>query len=192
MGHLTLIMGCMFAQKTTELLRQIRRFQSIGYKVLVVNYEADTRYGENCIASHDVDKHPAVCVASLQQVEDKMCLSDFDVVVIDEGQFFPDLYEKVSHWADKQSLHIIVCGLDGDSERKPFGDMLRLIPHAEKVERLTAYCAECRDGTIAHFSKRFAKPATATTTATETDGQIAVGAGDMYRPVCRRHYLQDK
>ena len=184
MGHLTLIMGCMFAQKTTELLRQIRRFQSIGYKVLVVNYEADTRYGENCIASHDVDKHPAVCVASLQQLEEKMCLSDFDVVVIDEGQFFPDLFEKVTSWTDTQPLHIIVCGLDGDSERKPFGDMLRLIPHAEKVERLTAYCAECRDGTIAHFSKRFAAAAAA------TQEQVAVGAGDMYRPVCRRHYLQ--
>jgi thymidine kinase len=116
-----------------------------------------------------------------------MCLSDFDVVVIDEGQFFPDLFEKVTSWADTQPLHIIVCGLDGDSERKPFGDMLRLIPHAEKVERLTAYCAECRDGTIAHFSKRFVKPALPT-----TDGQVAVGAGDMYRPVCRRHFLEKK
>jgi thymidine kinase len=37
MGHLTVLMGCMFAQKTTELLRRIRRFKAIGYKVLVVN-----------------------------------------------------------------------------------------------------------------------------------------------------------
>ena len=175
-------MGCMFAQKTTELLRQIRRFQSIGYKVLVVNYEADIRYGRDCIASHDVDKHPAVCVASLQQLEDSVVLSDYDVIVIDEGQFFPDLFEKVSGWADNAPYHLIVCGLDGDSERRPFGDMLRLVPHAEKVERLTAYCAICRDGTIAHFSKRFQ----------QIDSQVAIGAGDMYKPVCRRHYLQGR
>ena len=181
MGHLTLIMGCMFAQKTTELLRQIRRFESIGYKVLVVNYEADTRYGKDCIASHDVDKHPATCVGRLADIDEKVTLSDYDVIVIDEGQFFPDLFDEVTRLADTQPLHIIVCGLDGDSERRPFGDMLRLIPHAEKVERLTAYCAVCRDGTTAHFSKRFVA----------SDGQVAVGAGDMYRPVCRRHFLEN-
>ena len=50
MGHLTVLLGCMFAQKTTELLRRIRRFKSIGYNVLVINYSKDTRYGTDVIA----------------------------------------------------------------------------------------------------------------------------------------------
>jgi len=62
MGHLTVLMGCMFAQKTTELLRRIRRSKAIGHKVLVVNYVGDTRYGTDRIASHDVDSCDAICV----------------------------------------------------------------------------------------------------------------------------------
>ena len=62
MGRITLLIGCMFAQKTTELLRRVRRYKSIGYKVLVVNYIADRRYGKECIASHDKETEMAVCV----------------------------------------------------------------------------------------------------------------------------------
>jgi thymidine kinase len=177
MGQLTLIIGCMFAQKTTELLRQVRRYESIGYKVKVVNYKEDTRYGENCISSHDIDQYPATCVEKLADLEGQ--LGGMDVLVIDEGQFFGDLHECVTRWVDTLPLHVIVCGLDGDAERRPFGDILRLVPHAENVMRLSAYCAVCRDGTHAHFTRR--------TVASEA--QKAVGGADMYTPVCRRHYL---
>ena len=178
MGQLTLIIGGMFAQKTTELLRQIRRYSSIGYRVRVVNYKEDTRYGENCISSHDVDQHEATCVDKLEVLDEH--LGDVDVLVIDEGQFFGDLFECVTKWVDTLPLHVIVCGLDGDAARRPFGDILRLVPHAETVMRLSAYCAVCRDGTHGHFTRRRGA----------TDEQKAVGGADMYTPVCRRHYLE--
>ena len=92
MGHLSLIIGCMFAQKTTELLRRIRRYKSIGYKVLVVNYSEDTRYGKECIASHDKVLEQAVCVNTLASIQHLVQSGDYQVVAIDEGQFFPDLY----------------------------------------------------------------------------------------------------
>ena len=66
MGYLSLVIGCMFSQKTTELLRRIRRYKSIGYKVLVINFIADTRYGEECIASHDKEVEKAVCIEKLK------------------------------------------------------------------------------------------------------------------------------
>ena len=181
MGHLTVLLGCMFAQKTTELLRRIRRFKSIGYNVLVINYSKDTRYGTDVIASHDVDSHSAICVDALKQVDEKVRGGEYKVVVIDEGQFFEDLYKYVPAWADELDMHIVVAGLDGDSERRMFGDMLRLIPHAEEVERLTAFCAECRDGTVATFSKYYGGG---------KDGQVEVGGADVYKPVCRRHYIE--
>jgi len=178
MGHLTVIMGCMFAQKTTELLRLIRRYRSIGFKVLVVNYKHDTRYGEGVIASHDLDTVPAMAVERLGDLDEET-VKGYDVVVIDEGQFFGDLYEKVTDWADNSRLQIVVSGLDGDAERRPFGDMLRLIPHAEHLLRLSSYCAVCRDGTAAHFSKKVAGD----------KGQLEdVGGADKYLPVCRKHY----
>ena len=178
MGYLTLILGCMFAQKTTELLRRVRRYRSIGYKVLVVNFAHDTRYGEGCIASHDIDKVPALQVERLSEVPESE-LGDHKVLVIDEGQFYPDLLEKVADWADRfADLHIVVSGLDGDAERRPFGQMLQLVPHAEEVMRLSAYCSRCADGTLAHFSKKIAGGAE----------QVEIGAADKYIPVCRRHF----
>lgn len=182
MGHLSLIIGCMFAQKTTELLRRVRRYQSIHYRVLVVNYVADTRYGQNRISSHDKEFEEAICVDRLSVLEDEVRSGQYQVLAIDEGQFFPDLYEKITQWADELPLHIVISGLDGTSDRNPFGDMLRLIPHAEEVERLTAFCVVCKDGTLGTYSQyRHGKK--------EDDQSVAVGGSEMYRPVCRKHYL---
>ncbi len=178
MGYLTVIAGCMFAQKTTELLKRIRRYESIGYKVLVVNYKHDTRYGTNVISSHDIDQHPALGIGHLSEISKHANIEDYQVLVIDEAQFFGDLYEKVTMWADTLPLHIVVCGLDGDATRKPFGDILRLVPHAEEFVRLNAYCADCRDGTLAHFSKR----------VVASSEQVLIGAADSYKPVCRKHF----
>ena len=180
MGHLSLVIGCMFAQKTTELLRRVRRYQSIGYKVLVVNYVADTRYGTNRIASHDKEFEKATCVERLALLEDDVRSGAYQVLAIDEGQFFKDLYEKITQWADELPIHIVISGLDGTSDRQPFGDMLRLIPHAEEVERLSAFCSVCRDGTVAVYSQYV---------AAFHKHDVLIGAAESYRPVCRKHYL---
>jgi thymidine kinase len=179
MGRLSLIIGCMFAQKTTELLRRVRRYQSIGYQVLVANYAADTRYGKDRVSSHDKVFEAAVCVDRLECLEAMVRSGSYQVLAIDEGQFFPDLFEKVTAWADELPIHIVISGLDGTSDRTPFGDMLRLIPHAEEVERLSAFCAVCRDGTVAVYSKYVG----------QKGDDIVIGAAESYHPVCRRHYI---
>lgn len=182
MGRLSVLFGCMFAQKTTELIRRIRRYQSIGYNVLVVNHKSDTRYADHHIITHDKSRECAVMVEQLKQIEAEVRSGDYQVVAIDEGQFFPDLFECVSEWADELPIHIVVVGLDGTSERTPFGDILRLIPHAEEVERLHALCSMCKDGTLAHCSKYIG--------STEKDASgVAVGGAELYAPVCRMHYL---
>lgn len=180
MGHLTLLIGCMFAQKTTELLRRIRRYKSIGYNVLVVNYAEDTRYGTNQIISHDTDATTAHSAMLLEDVKAEVESGKYNVLVIDEGQFFKDLFKYVTLWSDTLPIHIIVSGLDGDSERRPFGDILKLVPYAEKVERLSAFCAICKDGTSGHFSKYVAG---------KKDSQVEIGGADRYLPVCRKHFL---
>jgi thymidine kinase len=179
MGHLTLLLGCMFAQKTTELLRRIRRFRAIGYNVLVINFKGDTRYGTDSIYSHDSDNTKAACVTTLSEVDALVRSGIYQVIVIDEGQFYSDLFSHATAWADTLPVHVVVAGLDGDSERRPFGDILRLIPMAEKVERLSALCAVCKDGTQAHFSKCIKAK----------EAQVAIGGADTYLPVCRAHFL---
>jgi thymidine kinase len=83
---------------------------------------------------------------------------------------------------EEDGKHVICVGLDGDSERRPFGDILKLIPYCDSIEKITSLCSECSDGTPALFSYR----------SFETEDQVAVGAESMYKPLCRKHYLQKK
>ena len=53
-GMLELIIGPMFAGKSTELLRRVKRHAISGKTCLFVKYAADTRYDSTCIATHDL------------------------------------------------------------------------------------------------------------------------------------------
>ena len=72
---------------------------------------------------------------------------------------------------------VYVCGLDGDFERKKFGQILNLIPLCDKVTKLTSLCSVCKNGAPGIFSKRI---------TLETE-QTVVGS-DNYIPVCRKCY----
>jgi hypothetical protein len=56
--------------------------------------------------------------------------------------------------------------------------MLRLIPHAEEVDYLTALCSVCRDGTPAIFSKFIG----------DEQKVMHIGGAESFVPVCRKHY----
>ena len=52
-GRIELIMGPMFAGKSTELLRRVKRLEITGKKCLSVKYSADQRYSNDSISTHD-------------------------------------------------------------------------------------------------------------------------------------------
>ena len=99
----------------------------------------------------------------------------FDVIGIDEGQFFPDLNEFCERAANEGKV-VIVAALDGTFERKPFGAVCDLVPLAEHVEKLTAVCR--LTGGDASFSRRL---------GSETAVEL-IGGADMYMPVSRRGF----
>jgi thymidine kinase len=75
---------------------------------------------------------------------------------------------------------VFICGLDGDFERKKFGCILDLIPHCDKVTKLTSLCNLCKNGESAIFSIRLTNEKT----------QTLIGS-DNYIPVCRSCYEQN-
>ena len=99
-----------------------------------------------------------------------------EVILINEGQFFEDLYDVVIDML-RFNKRVYVCGLDSDFERKKFGQILDLIPLCDKVNKLTSLCSQCKDGTPGIFSMRLTN---------ETE-QTIVGS-DSYIPVCRKCY----
>ena len=59
------------------------------------------------------------------------------VVLINEAQFFPDLYESVLKMLSSNKK-VYIVGLDGDFEKNKFGEILDLIPHCDKVQKLNS------------------------------------------------------
>ena len=94
LGNIQLILGCMFSGKTSELIRRIQRYKSIQKKVLFVNYMEDTRYNnkinENNIYTHDKVGCEGIYLSKLSSLIDK--IGEYDVFVINEGQFFEDIF----------------------------------------------------------------------------------------------------
>jgi len=173
MGSLHIILGPMFSGKTTRLIQIHKTRTYIGKRVAVINYADDKRYDSTMLSTHDHNMIPCI---QLLQLSDFDC-SQYDTILINEGQFFDDLHTNVLKFVENLDKEVYIFGLDGDFLRKKFGSILDLIPHCDTVEKLSALCADCRDGTLAHFSYRI---------SLETE-QMIIGA-DNYKPLCRKCY----
>lgn len=84
--------------------------------------------------------HKALKASKLKDVKNEAL--KYDVVGIDEGQFFEDIVEVAEELANN-GVVVIVAALDSTFQRKPFGNIINLVPLAEKVYKLTAVCVYC-------------------------------------------------
>ena len=171
----------MFAGKTEELLRRVRRMLIAGRRVVVVGHALDTRHGTDRLASHVGIDHPSVAAATAVEIE-RAVTPGTEIVAIDEAQFFgQDLVEVVARLADR-GLTVIVAGLDVTFDGRPFEPLPTLMALAERVDKLTAICSVC--GAEAVFHVRVARP------AAQANDVVAehVGGTEMYQARCRRHF----
>ena len=88
-GVIELIMGTMFAGKSTELLRRTRLHEVSGKSILRIKFSADHRYGMTDISTHTGQSTAALPLTKLEECGDDW--RKYDVIGIDEGQFFSDL-----------------------------------------------------------------------------------------------------
>lgn len=179
---LELLVGPMFAGKSSYLLSIIRRYTSIHYPILIITSDLDTRYEKDAIHSHNHERFPAIAVSDLKTVLPRKEYVDSKILIIEESQFFEELVPFVLHAVESDKKDVIVVGLDGDSERRPFGQILRLVPYCDKITKLTSFCSQCGDGTPALFTYR----------KTNEQSVISVGTSTQYEPLCRKHYLEYK
>lgn len=203
---LELIIGPMFASKSTELISKLQRLSCIGQPVLAVNHIWDKKRHEDedkndqknddpskndqNITSHHGWKFPALYAATLKEVREHEQYHQAQVVAIDEGQFFPDLAEQVRHMVEKDHKKVYVAALNGSAERTLMGQIGELLPLIDDIRFETAFCAICRDGvTKGIFSMRRSKSNPKSEIQPEK-GIVQIGAEDLYVTVCRKHYLE--
>jgi len=173
MGKLNLIVGPMFSGKSTMLLNRYRRYQIAGKKCLLIKYAKDDRYSTKEIVTHDNLRYKATSCKTLEEADYFVC--DYDVICVDEIQFYPDGACYADLWANNGKV-VEACGLNGDYLRNQFKQISLIIPRVDNITFVTAVCKDT--GGDAVFTKRL----------TNDRGQEVIGSDDIYQAVSREVY----
>ena len=156
MIHITLIIGPMFSSKSTKLIELLSEHEAINRKTLLINHTLDTRCDINEIKTHNQGIKKCLKINKLTKLMETDKFKKAQIIGIDEAQFFDDLYEFILK-IEKTDKIIYIAGLNGCSDRKNFNDIIKIIPLADNIIHMTAYCGICKDGTKGIFSKRICK-----------------------------------
>jgi thymidine kinase len=177
-GWIEVICGPMFAGKSEELIRRIKRLEYAKKKTLVFKPSIDVRYSSNEVVSHSNLKAKSIAIKESKEILDYVDSTTF-AIAVDEVQF---LDKDIIYLAQKLALkgiRVILGGLDTDFRGEPFPITASLMTIAEDVLKLTAICVVC--GAPATKTQRIinGKP------AHYSDPIIKVGAAEAYEPRCR-------
>lgn len=177
-GWIEVITGPMFAGKTEELIRRVKRMEYAKKNYMIFKPAIDTRYSKNEVVSHNKKTLNAISIFHGSDIK-RHLKDDTQAIVIDEVQFFDEsLLKYVMDFVDN-GYRVICAGLDTDFRGEPFGVVGPLMAVSESVTKLTAICCVC--GEEATRTQRIidGKP------AFYDDPIILVGANDSYEARCR-------
>lgn len=175
MGELNLILGPMYSGKTSTLLSRYLRYKVGNKKCLLIKYKKDDRYSEDKIVTHNLIEESAFSCNLLEEC-DKL-VNQFDVILIDEIQFYDDASIFCDKWANMDKI-VEVSGLNGDFKRQPFKQISLLIPLCDSLTHLKAVDRE--NGKDAPFTARL----------TAQNKQTLIGGEDLYKAVSRENYIE--
>jgi thymidine kinase len=184
-GRVEVVCGPMFAGKTEELLRRVRRAEVAGRRVLVVGHELDTRRGAGVVSSHSGLSVPSRTVAGADELEEVVGRDGpWDLVAVDEAHFFgPALVDVVQRLADAGAV-VVVAGLDVTFDARPFEPLPSLAALAERVAKLTAVCSVCGEDAAFHVRTR---PGAGSGGDALVAAASHVGGAEAYEARCRAH-----
>jgi len=193
-GSLTSITGPMRSGKTDKLKAYLRLHDIAGHRVLLIGHGIDTRtaidgvYTTGVLTSHNEyggDLPPSILQLKVKLLKsvDSTLIESYDVIAIDEGQFFDDI-EVVLVWLLEWNKTLYVSGLKSTDKGTPFGNLYKLDGFVTKEHKLKALCKVCQHE-FNHLTYFF--PATMVKCLVEKSGDVLVGA-DNYISVCLRHW----
>lgn len=187
-GWVEVIAGCMFAGKTEELLRRLRRAEIAGQQVAVFKPATDDRHGETTIGTHSGRTWDAVVLDPEKEVtEIPDHLNGEQVVAIDEANFFSAELVEICEELAASGRRVIVSGTDQTFRGEPFEPLPQLLAVAEYVDKLQAICSVCGEPASRNQRLVDGEPAHI------EDPTILVGAAESYEARCRNcHSLRNE
>lgn len=183
-GQCHVRVGPMFSGKTGHLNAELTRWaDSTHYKVLRVNYVKDVRETTSVdlktgITSHSSSFKGLSDAIDIQKVGsiDEVRTDGYDVIGIDEAQFYTDLKTYVIKWLHEGKI-IYITGLDSYSNGKICQVIADLLPYANSFSKLTANCKFCME-------RHIMRPAIMTASNIKKTSDIQIGGMSEYSPVC--------
>jgi thymidine kinase len=176
LGSIELICGSMFSGKTEEFIRRVKRAVIAKQKIVLFKPKIDNRNEANHIISHDGTRLESIVVTKTSDIVDAIKNTSYDVIGIDEIQFFDQHIVYLCNKLADEGVRVILAWLDLDSKGRPFGPMPNLMAIADTVVKLHAICTKC--GSHAHYSYRMSP----------IDKQVLVAGSDVYMALCRNCY----
>lgn len=168
----------MFAGKSEELIRRVRRAIIARKRVQVFKSHLDDRYGLYRVTTHDglsVEAQPADSSAEIM----REVRPETEVVAIDEAQFLDAGVVEVCTALAGRGVRVIVAGTDTDFRGEPFGAMPQLLAVAEVIDKLHAICVRCGDPACRNQRLIDGHP------ARYDSPTIMVGGSESYEARCR-------
>jgi thymidine kinase len=166
---LHIITGPMFSGKTTYLSKILNNSSNSIY----INHSYDTR--GDFFYSHNLSlKLNVKCIKTSLLTDD--LIDKYDIICIDEFQFFKDSKETILRWVETMNKVVYVTGLSCDYKRETFGDLIDLVRFCDTITKLSSVCSCGRE---AIFSRRLI----------QSEEKIVIGSSE-YEPVCRKCYKQ--
>ena len=178
-GWIEVISGVMFAGKSEELIRRVRRSIIARKKVQVFKSHLDDRYGGVfTVSSHDGTIVEAEPVQTSVEIMEHI-RPDTEVVAVDEAQFLDEGIIRISNTLAKRGVRVILAGTDSDFRGEGFGAMPELMAAAEIVDKLYAICVVCGGPATRNQRLINGKP------APYESPTIMVGGHESYEARCR-------
>jgi thymidine kinase len=190
MAIIQIYTGPMASGKTSKMLDQLHKYSNVTKeRVLLVLFKGDTRssgisthmYGDS---SKKIPIGKYIDTIMVDKLEDIISISGYNIIGIDEAQFFTDLEEFVRRNSIYEKYTFHISGLSFDSNNKPFGYLMNLLDIATTFEKMTAICSRC--------DPRIMSPAGFTFAEVPKESVVKIGGLDMYRPLCYKHFLEAK
>ena len=187
-GSIKLITGPMFCGKTTEMINCISKLVYADKSSIIIKHKIDNRYDGDDISVTTHDNHKitekdgneysaSIRIVSTTRLGLINIYKDEIGIGIDEGQFFDDLEEYCTKWANMGKI-IVISALNGDFKRNPFDNITKIIPMCDYIEKKSGICMICKNN-LSSFSMRMNTDQT----------QIVIGNADIYKAVCRECYI---
>jgi thymidine kinase len=199
-GYLSIRVGPMRSGKTDYLHSVANRSSDLGEKVIYINSILDDNEsrglpggdGVNFTSHSDAkSKFSSNVTTTKSHFLGDIDITDYSVICIDEGQFFPDIVDVVRKWFWDLEKRIYIGGLDGSFKQRLMGNLHELQSDSQEYLKMHAICQYCvkerpHKNHMAKLNKAY-YTVFVPRLGDSVDNVVKPGMSDQYFSVCAYH-----